>query len=242
MMSQRPLRDAWDIGSCLCLIPARGGSTGVPDKNLRLLGGVPLIVHSIESASASAVFDCVHVSTEDPRIAKLAAEHGAIPIDRPASLARDDTPMAPVVEHALEWYERERDSRPAYIFLLQPTSPLRSADDIRRAAMLVREDGCDSVMGVFEADDPPQWGLTASRVGLLAPVAGWDRYLARRQDLPPTYFDGSLYAIETDAFLSAKRFLTDRTRFFVMPRARAVDIDTEFDLMLAEFLLQRAGE
>jgi CMP-N-acetylneuraminic acid synthetase len=150
--------------------------------------------------------------------------------------------MAPVVEHALEWYERERDSRPAYIFLLQPTSPLRSADDIRRAAMLVREDGCDSVMGVFEADDPPQWGLTASRVGLLAPVAGWDRYLARRQDLPPTYFDGSLYAIETDAFLSAKRFLTDRTRFFVMPRARAVDIDTEFDLMLAEFLLQRAGE
>jgi CMP-N,N'-diacetyllegionaminic acid synthase len=227
----------WDPGVSLCLIPARGGSTGVPRKNLRPLGGLPLVAHSIRSARASGLFDRVHVSTDDPAISEIAAAYGAVAIERPAEIAQADTPMPPVIEHALTWCERERGERPRYLFLLQPTSPLRSAEDICRAASLLGDSGCDSVMGVFEADDPPQWALSAAADGSLHPVSGWDQYLSRRQDLPRRYFDGPVYAIETASYLAAKRFLTQRTRFFVMPRTRSIDIDTEFDFLLAELLL-----
>jgi CMP-N,N'-diacetyllegionaminic acid synthase len=233
------LSDTWDISASLCLIPARGGSVGVPGKNLRPLDGVPLVAHSIRSATASGLFDNVYVSTDDLQISEVAAAYGAISLERPAALARAETPMAPVVEHAVEWCKRNAGKQPRYIFLLQPTSPLRSAGDIQEAARLLSDRSCDSAMGVFEIDDPPQWGLRADSSGLLRPVDGWERYLARRQDLPPTYLDGPVYAIQTDSFLAEKRFLTDRTRSFVIPRARAVDIDTEFDFLLAEFLLER---
>lgn len=228
-----------DSDTSLCLIPARGGSAGVPRKNLRSLAGLPLVAHSIRAAKASGVFDEIYVSTEDREVAEVAATYEAAVIPRPAELARHDTPMAPVVEHAVRSWERGRGRRPQRIFLLQPSSPLTDAGDIRQAAALLSDGGCDAAMGVFEADDPPQWGLTADPEGWLRPVAEWDGYLSRRQDLPPTYFDGPLYAIQTDAFLAGKRFLTDRTRFFVIPRARAIDIDTEFDLLFAEFLLER---
>jgi len=229
---------AWDRSASMCLIPARGGSLGVPRKNLRPLGGVPLVAHSILSAKASGVFDRVYVSTDDPAISEVAVAYGAIPIDRPAELAREDTPMPPVIEHAVAWCTRERRKQPRFLFLLQPTSPLRGADDIRMAGSLLNEDGCDSVIGVFEADDPPQWALGVSPNGSLHPVAGWDQYLSRRQDLPQRYFDGPVYGIETAAYLADKRFLTDETRFFVMPRVRAIDIDNEFDFLLAELLLK----
>ncbi|HXN37056.1 MAG TPA: acylneuraminate cytidylyltransferase family protein [Solirubrobacteraceae bacterium] len=237
-MTTVPSSDAWDSATSLCLIPARGGSVSVPGKNLRPLGGMPLVAHSILSARASGMFDDVYVSTQETAIAEVAVGYGAVAIDRPAALAQADTPMAPVVEHALEWCRRERAMPARYIFLLQPTSPLRTADDIRLAASLLTQGRCDSVMGVFEADDPPQWSLTAASDGLLRPVAGWEQYLSRRQDLRPTYLDGPLHAIRTDAFHTYKRFLTDSTRFFVVPRERAIDIDTEFDFRLAEFLLE----
>jgi len=242
MATRRGFGETWDGSASLCLIPARGGSVGVPGKNLRLLDGVPLVAHSIRTAQASGVFDHVHVSTDDRAIAQVAAEYGAIPIERPPELAGNEASMAPVVEHAVRWRRRELGVQPLYVFLLQPTSPLRSASDIRQAAALVGESGCDSAVGVFEADDPPQWALRATPEGRLHPIAGWDRYLARRQDLAPRYFDGPVYAIETASYLAGKRFLTGRTRFFVVPRERAVDIDTEFDLMLAEFLLTRERE
>jgi CMP-N-acetylneuraminic acid synthetase len=213
----------------------------VPGKNSRLLGGIPLVAHSILSALASQVFDGVHVSTEDAEIARIASAYGATVIPRPAELAQDDTPMAPVVEHALRW-RCEQGARPRHIFMLQPTSPLRSAEDIRLAASILESDDCDAVMGVFEADDPPQWALRADRHGMLRPTAGLDEYLARRQDLPVAYIDGPMYAIHADAFLAVGRFLTERTRFFVVPHERAVDIDTEIDFQFAEFLLARRSD
>jgi CMP-N,N'-diacetyllegionaminic acid synthase len=234
--------EAIDRGARLGLIPARGGSRGVPGKNTKLLAGVPLIAHSIRSARASGAFESVYVSTEDDEIAQIAQTYGAEVIPRPRELAQASTPMSPVVEHALAWNERERGSLPRRIFLLQPTSPLRSGEDIRTAARMLDTEDCDAVMGVFEADDPPQWGLRANAGGMLRPIASWDQYMARRQDLPATYLDGALYAIHTDAFLAHKRFLTKRTRFFVMPRDRAIDIDTEIDFLFAEFLLTRRGE
>jgi len=223
----------------LALIPARGGSEGVPDKNIRPLAGRPLIAHSILSALASDLFDRVHVSTDDRETAEIASAYGAHVIERPPELAQPETPMAPVVSHALKRCEQAYGSRPESLFLLQPTSPLRDAEDIERAAALLERDDCNSVMGVHEVDDPPQWALRAGASEMLEPVADWNLYLARRQDLPPSYLDGPIYAIETDAFLATGRFLTDRTRFFVLPRLRAIDIDTEIDFLFAEFLLER---
>jgi CMP-N-acetylneuraminic acid synthetase len=227
-----------DCGAALALIPARGGSQGVPGKNIRQLAGKPLIAYSIASALASGTFDRVYVSTDNAETAEIAVEHGADVIARPDELAQAETPMAPVIEHAIEFHRHERGSRPCHIFLLQPTSPFRSADDIRRAASILEGDDCDAVMGVFEADDPPQWALRAGSDGMLGPLAEWEQYLARRQDLPQSYLDGPLYAIETEAFLASERFLTGRTRFFVVPRLRAIDIDTEMDFLFAEFLLE----
>jgi CMP-N-acetylneuraminic acid synthetase len=194
------------------------------------------LAHSIRSALDSGIFAQVHVSTDDAEIAAIATEYGAEVIARPAELAQSETPTAPVVEHALGWWEREREAMPQRIFLLEPTSPFRSAQDIREAATLLDRDDCDAVMGVFAADDPPQWGLRVDAAGLLAPASSWEHYMCRRQDLPPTYIAGPLYAIETAAFLEHGRFLTDRTRSLVVPRLRAIDIDTEADFLFAEFL------
>ena len=199
---------------------------------------MPLVAHSIASARASGVFDRVYVSTDDNEIADIASTYGATVIARPVELAQADTPMAPVVEHALQW-RHERGPTPSHVFLLQPTSPLRSPADIREAASILSDGECDAVMGVFEADYPPQWTLRSDCKGMLRAAASRDQYTYRRQDLPVTYLDGPVYAIETAVFLACKQFLTERTRFFVMPRHRAVDIDTEIDFLFAEFLLSR---
>jgi CMP-N,N'-diacetyllegionaminic acid synthase len=226
--------------SNFAIIPARGGSKGVPGKNLRNLGGKPLVAHSITSALASGVFEQIHVTTEDAEIARVARELGAVVIDRPTELAGDLTLMPPVIDHALTWYE-SRHGVPDHIFLLQPTSPFRSAEDIETAAQVLAGDA-DSVMAVFEPEDPPHWALRSGDHGYLVPDSPLALYLARRQDLPKTYFDGPLYAIETSAFRRYRRFLTDRTRFFVVPSLRALDIDSEFDFRFAEFLLQADRE
>jgi CMP-N,N'-diacetyllegionaminic acid synthase len=231
-----------DSASSLCLIPARGGSKSVVKKNIRPLNGTPLIVHSIRSAIESEVFNHVYVTTDDAEIATIAANHGAVIIPRPVELAQADTPMPPVVEHAIEWYKRTQGRSPHNIVLLQPTSPLRSADDIREAASILSHEHCDAVMGVFEANDPPQWGLRSDANGMLQTAHTKDQYLSRRQDLSPTYFDGPVYAIKTEAFLAERRFLARRTRFFVVPRLRAVDIDTEMDFLFAEFLAKHTRE
>jgi CMP-N,N'-diacetyllegionaminic acid synthase len=221
--------------SDFAVIPARGKSKGMRRKNLRSLGGIPLIAHSIVSAAESGLFDEIHVSTEDEEIAKVAEDFGAVVIERPVELAGDITPMPPVIEHAVSWYER-RYGPPTRIFVLQPTSPFRSSGDIREASALLRDDA-DSVMAVFEPADPPQWALRATGSGYLEPNASLAEYMSRRQDLMRTYFDGPLYAIEARAFDKHKRFLTERTSFFVVPAERAIDIDTEDDFRFAEFLL-----
>ncbi|MFA5049560.1 MAG: acylneuraminate cytidylyltransferase family protein [Candidatus Micrarchaeia archaeon] len=222
----------------LAIIPARGGSKGVPRKNIRPLVGVPLIIYSIKCALESGLFHKVYVSTEDEEIAEISKNAGAEVIKRPRELARDETPMPPVVEHAIEYYKEKNGSYPQYTFLLQPTSPLRSAKDLRASYKILSRGDCEAILGVFEADDPPQWTLIANANGFLKPLFPLAEYLARRQKLKPTYFDGPIYAFRTDAFLKYKRFLMEKTRFYVIPRFRAIDIDTEFDFKFAEFLLK----
>lgn len=226
------------LSSLSCIIPARGGSKGVPRKNIRPLNGIPLIAYSIRGALDSGIFSGVYVSTEDSEIAYVSEKYGAKVIRRPAELAQDKTPMPPVVEHALNYFKGETGSMPEYAFLLQPTSPFRSREDFEKCRDLLLQGDCDSVMGVFEADDPPQWTLTPDKRGFLKPLFPVKDYLARRQDLPPAYFDGPIYAFRTDSFLRHKKFLMPKTRFFVVPKSRAVDIDTESDFQMAEYLIR----
>ncbi len=147
--------------------------------------------------------------------------------------------MPPVIEHAIEHFKKENGGYPKFTFLLQPTSPFRSSEDLKKAFELISKGDCDSVMGVFEADDPPQWALTPDENGLLKPLFPLKDYLARRQDLPPAYFDSPVYAFQTDAFLKQKKFLMEKTRYFVVPRERSVDIDSQLDFDFAEFLIKR---
>src|SRR5690554_6446866 len=144
----------------LALIPARGGSKGLPRKNLRLLGGKPLIAWTIEEAVKSGCFAEVAVSTDDNEIAAAAKDYGArVPFLRPAELARDDTKGIEVVLHAMDWYETNEWAFDL-LMLLQPTSPLRTAEDIRAALGVFSEKQAAAVVSVCPCEYPPVWANT----------------------------------------------------------------------------------
>ena len=133
----------------LGVITARGGSKGIPGKNLKRLAGQPLIWHTLQSAAASASFDRVILSTDDHAIANFARVHGCeVPFLRPADLAQDETPHLPVLQHAVAWLKEQEGYRPDAVMILQPTSPLRRAEDIREAVRLLETTGADSVLTV----------------------------------------------------------------------------------------------
>lgn len=216
------------------LIPARGGSKGIPRKNIRLIAGKPLIAWTIEAALRSSLLDAVVVSTEDEEIAEVARRHGAqVPFLRPTALAQDNSPGIDPVLHALDALPQHTS-----VLLLQPTSPLRRTDDIDRCLQLARQQGLKSVVSVVEADSHPFWTYRLTEDAALrrfveaAPVA-------RRQDLPPAYvLNGALYYADA-AWLRQSRTLVDAdTRALVMAREHSVDIDTPLDWRFAELLLK----
>lgn len=216
------------------LIPARGGSKGIPRKNIRPIAGKPLIAWTIEAALRSSLLDAVVVSTEDEEIAEVARHHGAqVPFLRPAALAQDGSPGIDPVLHALDALPQHTS-----VLLLQPTSPLRRTDDIDRCLQLARQQGLKSVVSVVEADSHPFWTYRLTDDAALrrfvdaAPVA-------RRQDLPPAYvLNGALYYADA-AWLRQSRTLVDAdTRALVMAREHSVDIDTPLDWRFAELLLK----
>lgn len=218
----------------LCVVPARGGSKGVPRKNLLDVGGKPLIVWTIEQALAVPGLD-VLVSTDDEEIAAVARDAGArVPWLRPAELAQDTTPTEPVVRHAIEQVSAER-GRPDAVMLLQATSPVRHDDTLGRALTEFAASGVDSMVGVVEqppfiwqAGDPPT-----------AAYDWTDR--PRRQDLTPEgrrYREtGSLYVTRTEVYEQHDNRLGGRIGLFVMHEDEGVDIDTELDVALAARLL-----
>lgn len=227
-------------GMTVAIVPARGGSKGVPRKNLRPLAGRPLIGHSIRAGLDARRVDRVVVSTEDREIAKVSRDLGAEVIDRPTGLATDSAPMMGVVVHALDVLERG-GARVDVVVLLQPTSPLRTAGDVDAAVSRFEEGGCDSVVSVCRAEHPPQWSFTLEG-GLLRPLLDPGFLSMRRQDLPETYTTVGAIFVSTPSFVRRTgSFFAGRAAPYVMPPERGVDIDTEVDLALAELLLGRAG-
>ena len=219
--------------STLAIIPARAGSKGILGKNKALICGKPLISWTIAAAKAARSLDEIVVSTDDEEIADIAVSMGVnVPFLRPTELAQDDTPGIEPVLHALSLMP-DFDSA----VLLQPTSPLRNPDDIDAIIDLARARRATSVVSVCETKEPIQWNFTIQADGSLKPLFDGDS-IQRRQDAQTTYtLNGALYYFELPWFLKGKKFLDDKTRGFLMPPERSIDIDTDFDWLVAEFLL-----
>jgi len=218
--------------TALCVIPARGGSKGVPRKNLRLVAGKPLIVWTIEQALAVRAPLVVVVSTDDEEIAAVAREAGArVPFLRPAELAQDTTATEPVVRHAIAEVTREGVA-PDVVMLLQATSPVRLPGTLDRALAEFDATGVDSLVGVVP--EPPFLWWAGD-----PPRADYDiDNRPRRQDLTPDWLrfreTGSLYVTDRRVYDEHDNRLGGRIGLFVMDEVEGVDVDTELDLALAE--------
>ena len=224
-----------DARGVLAVVPARRGSQGLPLKNLRLLDGVPLLVHSIRAALAARSVDAVVVSTEDDEIAQVAAKHGAAVVRRPAELATDTAQNNAVVRHVLQ----SRHLTDRIVVLLQPTSPLRIAEDIDACVAPILSGEARSAMTVTEVDQHPGKTVVIEQ-GLIEPFTNDADMEARRQTMRDVFRqNGAVYAIGARDFIEHDRFYLRPCRGVVVPAGRSVDIDSEIQLMLAELILQR---
>ncbi len=219
----------------------------MPRKNLAMLAAKPLIAYTVQAALSASSLDRVIVSTDDDEIGKVAREYGAnVPFCRPPDLAGDDTPVFPVILHALNWLSEHEGYRPGYIMLLQPTSPLRAVEDIESAINIAMTTRADAVVSVTVAHQHPYWMKRVAEDGRLTDFFPSDQIPSRRQELPQVYaLNGAIYLANTSVFLERQSFYTDRTYAYVMPPERSLDIDSEWDWYLAELILRnktrRAG-
>jgi CMP-N,N'-diacetyllegionaminic acid synthase len=225
--------------SCLAIIPARGGSRGIPRKNILSLLGKPLIAYTIEAARKACLIGRVLVSTDDPEIAAVATQFGAeVPFLRPPELARDETPTLPVLQHLLSQLKTMENYEPEIIVLLQPTSPLRRVGDIDKAVTLLQQTSADSVVSLCVAEHSPYWMNRLESDRVLPFLENVPEY-ARRQDLPPVYrINGAVYATRRRILMEQNRLLGKNTHGIVMDAESSVDIDTPLDLKIAMLILQ----
>lgn len=220
------------------LIPARGGSKSIPRKNIVPVGGKPLIAWTIEAALGSKLLDRVYVSTDDEEIATVARQHGAeVPFLRPAELASDEAGSLGVALHALDWMSAH-GGEPDYLLLLQPTSPLRTTEDIDATIRLAEGRKARAVLGVCEASPHPWLARQISPEGFLSDFFALEEKPTRRQDYPPAYMvNGAIYLNRATSLRSARTFQPPDTLAYVMPQERSLDIDSPLELRLVDLLL-----
>jgi CMP-N,N'-diacetyllegionaminic acid synthase len=235
----------------LGVVPARGGSKGVPRKNLRQVGGRPLIAWTLDVArEASDVLWRTVVSTDDEEIAAVARAHGGdVPWLRPGDLGGDRISMIPVLRHAVAAVEAVEGRNVDWVCLLQPTAPFRTAEDVRAAVALAERGGCDSVISVVRVFDVHPVLMKRIEDGRLLPFCVEEEEGTRRQDYdPPAYMrNGCLYLTRRDVLVERGSIWGDVIRPYVMPEERSVGIDNELqvklvDLMLREREAARRGE
>jgi CMP-N-acetylneuraminic acid synthetase len=233
-----------DSERVLGVIPARGGSKGVPRKNVQPLCGKPLIAYAIESAlDALDVLDRVIVSTDDEEIAAVARRYEVdVPFMRPAELSGDRVAMVPVLQHAVRFVEEEESGHYDWVCLLQPTEPFRTADDIRAALERGRRGGCDSVISVVQVSAAHPMLMKRIENDQLLPWCIPEPEGTRRQDCSPAAYmrNGAVYLTKRDVLMEGNSIWGDTIRPMVMPPDRSVNVDTELDLMLAEILMSQS--
>ena len=226
----------------LCTVCARGGSKGVPGKNLRPLLGKPLIAHTLEQAKQSGLFAAIAVSSDSQEILDAAKRHGAdILVRRPHEMATDSAPKVPAIRHCLESAERELGREFPIFVDLDATSPLRLPKDIAGAVRLLESTGASSVITGAPARRSPYFNLVELDARGVPHVAKqMSTPLTRRQDAPRCFdMNASIYVWRRDAFLSTSAVFYDDTRLFEMPEERSIDIDSELDWEIVQFLMTR---
>lgn len=228
----------------LAIIPARGGSKGLPGKNIKILCGKPLIAWSIEHAKKSRYVDEVFVSTDSQEIASVAEEYGiAVPELRPDYLARDSAPSSEFIIYTLEKMRKEGKNFDCFI-LLEPTSPLRDVEDVDKSIeMLIDNPASESVVGVaMSGTIHPAFMVRVGEDGYLKPLEE-GKHDVRRQDLPDVFFfEGSVYVSRVDAYLQKKTFYHDKTLPYVVPEWKSHEVDNLVDFKIIETIMKMKNE
>jgi len=228
----------------IAIIPARGGSKGLPGKNIIPLGGKPLIAWSIEAAKKSKLVERVIVTTDDEKIANVAREYGAeVPFIRPAELAQDDTPPDPVLKHVLQFLEEKENLKPEIIVWLEPPCPFRTSEEVDTAVEMLQDDPeADSLRSVIEPFQNPfkSWTLPEKYLKPLIERKGQVLHTGPRQKTDKVYWqNGALFLLKYDTIMKKGNFFGDNILPYIMPSDRFVDIDKKEDLELAEFYLKK---
>ncbi len=224
----------------LAVITARGGSKGIPQKNTRELLGKPLIAYAIQAALQSKTLNKVIVSTDDKITANISKQYGAeVPFLRPQHLATDTATNLSVLQHAVRYLEEEENHLADIVVCLQPTSPLRSAEDIDQAVTLCVRKSADSVVSLCKVEHHPYWMKKVVEGRVYSLMEEDDKSYPRRQDLPPVYqLNGAIYVTRKKILLEEERVLGEHTLAYIMPQERSIDIDTPIDLKLAELIMK----
>jgi N-acylneuraminate cytidylyltransferase len=220
----------------LGIIPARGGSKGVPQKNIRKLAGKPLIAWTIMEGKKSKYIDRLILSSDNEEIIETAKQCGCdVPFVRPSELAKDDTPGIEPILHALNTLPE----RYYFVVVLQPTSPLRRVNDIDYCLKLCVDTNSPSCVSITESDKNPYWMYTLEERGRLrAFLNGGEKYY-RRQDFPKVYaLNGAVYVAKTDWVKKNKKLVSSESIGYIMPKSRSFDIDTEIDFQICDIFLQ----
>jgi len=225
--------------SILAIIPARGGSKRLPNKNILNLAGKPMIVWSIEAGLKSDYIDEVVVSSDSDEILKISKEHGAITIKRPDGLSNDIATSFQAVEHAIGNLNKTFD----YVILLQATSPLRNWKHIDEAIELLNKKSADAIISVREMDHSPLWSNTLPKDGNMINFLEGDVINKRSQDLEKYYrLNGAIYICKIDRLLEEKTFfIKDNIYAYVMDRERSVDIDERIDFQMAKLIIEKTN-
>ncbi|MDA8817699.1 acylneuraminate cytidylyltransferase family protein [Planktomarina sp.] len=227
----------------IAIIPARGGSKGLPGKNIKLLNDVPLIGHTILSAIKAKSISRVIVSTDDDEIAQIAKEWGAeVPFMRPSKLAGDEAMVMDAYLYTVDRLALE-DNIPINTFVaLLPTVPLRLSTDIDAAVAIFFENNADSVISVTEAPVPIDWYKKIDTNGTLTDFCVKANSVANRQELAKGHVpNGAIYIFKTEKLRQTRQYYMEKTYPYIMPRDRSADIDEPLDFEWAEFLLNRKG-
>jgi len=225
----------------LAIIPARGGSKGLPGKNIKPMCGKPLIVHTIEAALAARSIDRIVLSTDDEEIASVCRKFDIeIPFMRPSELAADDSSAVDVYSYTLDRLNRGGAEPYTEFIVLQPTSPLRTKEDIDSAVNIFKGNQADSVISVCEAIHPPVWSKKIDDNGVLREYFPDSAGLKNRQGIPISFMPNGAIFVLKRSLLNQGTYYSDRTFPYVMPRERSIDIDSLMDFEFAEFLMNKS--
>ena len=222
----------------LAIIPARSGSKGLVDKNIKKLNGKPLIAYTIEATKKSNIFDQIIVTTDSEEYATISRQYGAeVPFLRPSKLSLDNTSSMDVIIHVLDELKKQGKVYDCFM-LLQPTSPLRTKDDILNSVKMMFDKNANSIVSVCEVDHNPLWSNTLDQTLSLDEFIKEDGNI-RRQELPTYYrLNGAIYLSNTNSFLENKTFYK-KSFAYIMSKQNSVDIDDELDFKLAELISKK---